>query len=156
MTTLIHVIGPSGVGTSSLAPNGRESMRVISYVELDEIMKMRDPSLFQHAGDRCHSSGTSRRKVTSRFWWSQWKTPRTTNVIERLREEFRRRVKTQGSLPTEDVALVLLLGLVVSGRSGCAGSTGGGRSRRCSANDRERRHEASRIGARISADQGTL
>ena len=39
-----------------------------------------------------------------------------TNVIERLNEEFRRRVKTQGALPTEDAALVLLFGLVVSGQ----------------------------------------
>jgi putative transposase len=46
----------------------------------------------------------------------QWKTLRTTNVIERLNEEFRRRVKTQGSLPTEAAALVLLFGLVVSGQ----------------------------------------
>lgn len=46
----------------------------------------------------------------------QWKTLRTTNVIERLNEEFRRRVKTQGALPTEDAALVLLVGLVVSGQ----------------------------------------
>ena len=46
----------------------------------------------------------------------QWKTLRTTNVIERLNEEFRRRVKTQGSLPTEDAALVLLFGLVISGQ----------------------------------------
>jgi transposase-like protein len=38
-----------------------------------------------------------------------------TNVIERLHEEFRRRVKTQGALPTEDAALVLLFGLVASG-----------------------------------------
>jgi putative transposase len=37
-------------------------------------------------------------------------------VIERLNEEFRRRVKTQGALPTEDAALVLLFGLVVSGQ----------------------------------------
>jgi hypothetical protein len=36
--------------------------------------------------------------------------------IERLHEELRRRVKTQGSLPTEDAALVLLFGLVVSGQ----------------------------------------
>jgi putative transposase len=47
---------------------------------------------------------------------SQWKTLRTTNVIERLHEEFRRRVKTQGSLPTEDAVLILLFGLVVSGQ----------------------------------------
>jgi transposase-like protein len=51
-----------------------------------------------------------------RFPQSQWKTLRTTNVIERLHEEFRRRVKTQGSLPTEDAALVLLFGLVASGQ----------------------------------------
>jgi transposase-like protein len=47
---------------------------------------------------------------------AQWKTLRTTNVIERLHSEFRRRVKTQGSLPTEDAALVLLFGLVASGQ----------------------------------------
>ncbi|PYO50358.1 MAG: hypothetical protein DMD84_15890 [Candidatus Rokuibacteriota bacterium] len=41
---------------------------------------------------------------------------RTTNVIERLHEEVRRRVKTQGSLPSEDAALVLLFSLVVSGQ----------------------------------------
>jgi hypothetical protein len=47
---------------------------------------------------------------------SQWETLRTRNVIERLHEEFRRRVKTQGSLPTEDAALVLLFGLMASGQ----------------------------------------
>jgi transposase-like protein len=47
---------------------------------------------------------------------AQWKTLRTTNTIERLNEEFRRRVKTQGALPTEDSALVLLFGLVASGQ----------------------------------------
>jgi putative transposase len=47
---------------------------------------------------------------------AQWKTLRTTNVIERLHEEFRRRVKTQGSLPNEDAALVLLFSLVASGQ----------------------------------------
>jgi len=37
-------------------------------------------------------------------------------VIERLHGEFRRRVKTQGSLPREDAALILLFSLVASGR----------------------------------------
>ena len=41
---------------------------------------------------------------------------RTTNTIERLHEEFRRRVKTQSSLPTEDSAVVLLFSLVASGQ----------------------------------------
>src|SRR3989442_7370301 len=47
---------------------------------------------------------------------TQWKTLRTTNTIERLHEEFRRRVKTQGSLPSEDAAVVLLFSLVPSGQ----------------------------------------
>ena len=51
-----------------------------------------------------------------RFPKAQWKTLRTTNVIERLHEEFRRRVKTQGSLPGEDAAVVLLFSLVASGQ----------------------------------------
>lgn len=51
-----------------------------------------------------------------RFPKGQWKTLRTTNVIERLNEACRRRVKTQGSLPSEDAALVLLFSLVASGQ----------------------------------------
>jgi len=44
-----------------------------------------------------------------------WKSLRTSNVIERLNGEFRRRTKTQGSFPNEESALVLLYGLVASG-----------------------------------------
>jgi transposase-like protein len=44
-----------------------------------------------------------------------WKSLRTTNMIERVNEEFRRRIKTQGSFPTEASALVLLFGLIASG-----------------------------------------
>ena len=50
------------------------------------------------------------------FPQAQWKTLRTTNTIERLHEEFRRRVKTQSSLPGDDAALVLLFSLVASGQ----------------------------------------
>jgi putative transposase len=46
----------------------------------------------------------------------QWNTLRTTNTIERLHEEFRRRVKTQGSLPSEDAAVVRLFSLVANGQ----------------------------------------
>ena len=49
---------------------------------------------------------------------AQWKALRSTNVIERLHGEFRRRVKTQGSLPSEDAAVVLLFSLVASGQIG--------------------------------------
>jgi transposase-like protein len=45
---------------------------------------------------------------------SQWKSLRTTNAIERLNGEFRRRVKTQGSLPSAQAAELLLFGLIIS------------------------------------------
>ncbi|HEV8617466.1 MAG TPA: transposase [Methylomirabilota bacterium] len=73
-------------------------------------------------GTRCPGVVTSLREggdellTFFRFPKAQWKTLRTTNVIERLHEEFRRRVKTQGSLPSEDAALVLLFSLVASGQ----------------------------------------
>jgi len=47
---------------------------------------------------------------------AQWKTIRTTNTIERLNGEFRRRVKTQCSLCTEDAAVVVLFSLVATGQ----------------------------------------
>jgi putative transposase len=46
----------------------------------------------------------------------QWKSLRTTNAIERLNGEFRRRVKTQGSLPTAQAAELLLFGVIISGQ----------------------------------------
>ncbi len=44
-----------------------------------------------------------------------WKSLRTTNPLENLNREFRRRTKTQGSFSTEDGALTLLYGLVALG-----------------------------------------
>jgi transposase-like protein len=51
-----------------------------------------------------------------RFPKSQWKVLRTTNAIERLNGEFRRRVKTQSSLPDARAAERLLFGLIISGQ----------------------------------------
>jgi putative transposase len=45
----------------------------------------------------------------------QWKSLKTTNIVERLNLEFRRRTKTQGVFPTQSSVLVLLFGLVASG-----------------------------------------
>jgi len=46
---------------------------------------------------------------------AMWKMLRTTNCIERLNEEFRRRVKAQGSLPNASAGLKLLYGIVAEG-----------------------------------------
>ena len=52
----------------------------------------------------------------TRFPKIQWRSIRTTNAIERLNGEFRRRTKTQGSFRNERSALVLLWGLVAFGQ----------------------------------------
>jgi putative transposase len=51
-----------------------------------------------------------------RFPSSQWKALRTTNALERINEEFRRRTKTQASLPGQDAVLLLLFGLLRTGQ----------------------------------------
>src|SRR5260221_647373 len=44
-----------------------------------------------------------------RFPKLQWKALRTTNALERINGEFRRRTKTQASLSGQDAVLLLLL-----------------------------------------------
>ncbi len=56
---------------------------------------------------------------------SQWKSARTTNAIERLNEEFRRRIKTQTVLLCADTLPMLLWALLPPARSPCAKSTDG-------------------------------
>lgn len=47
---------------------------------------------------------------------SQWKSARTTNAIERLHEEFKRRIKTQTVLPSAETAAMLFWALLASGQ----------------------------------------
>ena len=47
---------------------------------------------------------------------NQWRSARTTNAIERLHEEFRRRIKTQTVLPAADTAPMLFWALLASGQ----------------------------------------
>ena len=46
----------------------------------------------------------------------QWRSMRTTNAIERLHEEFKRRIKTQTVLPSADTAAMLFWALLASGQ----------------------------------------
>ena len=45
-----------------------------------------------------------------------WKSIRTTNALENLNREFRRRTKTQASFSSEESAVALLFGLIASGQ----------------------------------------
>jgi putative transposase len=47
---------------------------------------------------------------------TQWKSARTTNAIERLNEEFRRRIKTRTVLPCAETVPMLLWALLASGQ----------------------------------------
>jgi len=46
----------------------------------------------------------------------QWKSVRTTNAIERLHEEFKRRIKTQTVLPSAETAAMLFWALLAAGQ----------------------------------------
>src|SRR6202041_2090930 len=62
----------------------------------------------QEAGDRLFTF--------TRLPPDQWRSVRTTNAIERLHEEFKRRIKTQTVLPSADTAAMLFWALLASGQ----------------------------------------
>jgi len=62
----------------------------------------------EEAGDRLFSF--------TRLPPSQWRSARTTNAIERLHEEFKRRIKTQTVLPSDETAAMLFWALMASGQ----------------------------------------
>src|SRR5512144_2685118 len=51
-----------------------------------------------------------------RFPDDQWRSIRTTNAIERLHEEFKRRIKTHCLLPCAETACMLFWALLASGQ----------------------------------------
>ena len=65
-------------------------------------------SSFEEAGDDLFTF--------TAFPISQWKALRTTNALERINEEFRRRTKIQASLPNQESVVLLLFGLLRSGQ----------------------------------------
>jgi transposase-like protein len=62
----------------------------------------------EEAGDRLYTF--------TRFPLDQWRSIRTTNAIERLHEEFKRRIKTQTVLPCAETAAMLFWALLASGQ----------------------------------------
>jgi transposase-like protein len=71
---------------------------------------------------RCRSVATSLEEAGERLFTfvryppEQWRSLRTTNAIERLHEEFKRRIKTQCLLPCAETAAMLLWALLASGQ----------------------------------------
>ncbi|HKX46234.1 MAG TPA: IS256 family transposase [Planctomycetota bacterium] len=71
---------------------------------------------------RCRPVATSLEEAGERLFTfvryppEQWRSLRTTNAIERLHEEFKRRIKTQCLLPCAETAAMLLWALLASGQ----------------------------------------
>src|ERR1700737_1838453 len=66
-------------------------------------------------GDSLEEAGDKLFTFT-RFPKSQWKSIRTSNAIERLHEELKRRIKTQTVLPSAETAAMLFWALLASGQ----------------------------------------
>ena len=62
----------------------------------------------EEAGDRLFTF--------TRLPTSQWRSARTSNAVERLHEEFKRRIKTQTVLPSPETAAMLFWALLASGQ----------------------------------------
>jgi putative transposase len=71
---------------------------------------------------RCRPVATSLEEAGKRLFTflryppEQWRSLRTTNAIERLHEEFKRRIKTQCLLPCAETAAMLFWALLASGQ----------------------------------------
>src|SRR6202012_4133166 len=86
-------------------------------------------NLLAHAPERLHEEVSADYRVAdsleeardqlftfARLPDSQWRSARTMNAIERLHEEFKRRIKTQTLLPSAETAAMLFWGLLASGQ----------------------------------------
>jgi putative transposase len=71
---------------------------------------------------KCHSVADSLEEAGDKLFAftrlppGQWKSARTSNAIERLHEEFKRRIKTQTVLPSAGTAAMLFWALLASGQ----------------------------------------
>ena len=68
------------------------------------------------SGSRSLAEAGDKLFTFTRLSKSQWKSARTTNAIERLNEEFKRRIKTQTVLPCPETVPMLLWALLASGQ----------------------------------------
>ena len=98
-----------------------EDYRREVYAETAAVVQQRRTSFVKKWRMRCPAVAQSFEEAGDelftflRFPRSQWKALRTTNALERINGEFRRRTKTQASLPSQDAVLLLLFGLLRAG-----------------------------------------
>jgi len=92
------------------------------YAETAKEVQTRRRAFLRKWRLRCPAVATSLEEAGDRLFAflrlppSQWKSARTTNAIERLHEEFKRRIKTQTVLPSAETAAMLFWALLASGQ----------------------------------------
>jgi putative transposase len=92
------------------------------YAETAENVQNRRRAFLRKWRLRCPAVAASLEEAGDRLFVflrlppSQWKSARTTNAVERLHEEFKRRVKTQTVLPSAETAAMLFWSLLASGQ----------------------------------------
>ncbi len=92
------------------------------YAETAKDVQTRRKAFLRKWRLRCPAVVTSLEEAGDRLFAflrlppSQWKSARTTNAIERLHEEFKRRIKTQTVLPSAETAAMLFWALLASGQ----------------------------------------
>lgn len=98
-----------------------EDFHAFVYAETPEEVKAGYERFLRKWEKRCPGVAASLREAGEdlltflKFPKSQWRSLRTTNPLERLNGEFRRRVKTQSSFPSPESVPVLLYALVATG-----------------------------------------
>ena len=92
------------------------------YAETAKAVQDRRRAFLRKWRLRCPAVATSLEEAGDRLFTflrlppSQWKSARTTNAVERLHEEFKRRIKTQTVLPSAETAAMLFWALLASGQ----------------------------------------
>ena len=92
------------------------------YAKSAKEVEKRRKSFLKKWRVKCEAVATSLEEAGDRLFTftrlpvAQWKSARTTNAIERLHEEFKRRIKTQCVLPSAETAAMLFWALLASGQ----------------------------------------
>jgi transposase-like protein len=92
------------------------------YADNRQAVEKRRKAFIRKWRDRCEAVAISLEEAGDRLFTftrlpvEQWKSARTTNAIERLHLEFKRRIKTQTVLPSAETAAMLFWALLASGQ----------------------------------------
>jgi transposase-like protein len=99
-----------------------EDYRDMIYGETKAEIEKRRKAFLRKWRIKCKAVAESLEEAADRLFTftrldpSQWKSARTTNAIERLNEEFKRRIKTQTVLPDAETVPMLFWALLASGQ----------------------------------------